>query len=137
MKTKLTIEQSQRLIELGVSPDKASLVRLDFNGTYACVSGEESDRVRKCVNGEYYVEESRIFTLSDLLSMLPKEIIADTIMGKDWPCALAMRWDENRHLWVTTYETLPRPLDVGNASELIDALYELLIWCINEKYMKL
>lgn len=78
-----------------------------------------------------------IFTLSDILAMLPKEIIADTIMGKDWPCAFVMRWDENRHLWVTAYETLPRPLDVGNANELIDALYNLLIWAINEKHIEL
>lgn len=117
MKDKLTPEQSQRLIELGVDVSKASGSTEVPCGNMIC--------------------HEKIFNLSDVLSLLPKEIIADTIMGEDWPCPLSMRWDENRHLWVTAYETLPRPADVGNAPELIDALYELLVWCITNKHLNL
>lgn len=121
MKDRLTAEQSARLIELGVDPSKAS--------GFECLDPYGLD--------DAIPTGVPLYTLSDLLKLLPKEIIADTIMGKDWPCAFVMRWDENRHLWVTAYETLPRPLDVGNAPDLIDCLYALLILCIKEKFVKL
>lgn len=117
MKTELTLSQSQRLIELGVEPSKAGSSTEVPCGNMIC--------------------HEKIFTLSDILSLLPKEIIADTIMGEDWPCPLSIRWDENKHLWVTAYETLPRPLDVGSAPELIDALFELLCWVLKNHLNKI
>lgn len=43
MKTKLTLKESARLIELGIDPKLASERCLDFNGTFAYISGEEAD----------------------------------------------------------------------------------------------
>ena len=134
IKTTLTVEESQRLIELGVDPKMASTTCINFNGTYAYVSGEDSETVRDCVNGQYYTEECSCFTLTDILSILPKEIIADTIMGEDFPCALTIRWDENRKVWHCAYECLPLPLTVGESPELIDALNSLLIWAIESNH---
>jgi hypothetical protein len=160
MKDKLTPEQSHRLIELGVDASNASMCMLYFpesdssepleawqmweeNGKLLCNPDESQVQDVECIivpkDADYdqsAKEEHPIFNLSDILSLLPKEIIADTIMGKDWPCAFTMRWDGNRHLWVAAYETLPRPLDVGDAPELIDALFELLVWCITNKHLK-
>ena len=136
MKTLLTPEESQRLIELGVDPKMATTTCINFNGTYAYVSGEESETVKDCVNGQYYTEECSCFSIADILSILPKEIIADTIMGEDFPCALTIRWDENRKVWHCAYECLPLPLNVGESPELIDSLYSLLIWCLEKKLKK-
>ena len=135
MKTKLTVEESQRLIELGVDPDLASATRYTISETEEYCGYERKITV---TNGyiDNYLSKDRIFTLADILNILPKEIIADTIMGEDFPCALAIKWDENRKEWYCAYECLPHPLNVGKLPELIDALYQLLIWAIENGYVK-
>lgn len=123
MKTTLTIEQSSTLINKGVSEEKASIVCIDFNGTYAYVGGEESQTVRDCVNGQFYVEESRVFTLTDLLSLLPK-----TLNFKDlYMECLGATWEVGYRYERKTFSIS----EVIHKEELIDALYELVIWCID------
>lgn len=125
MKTVLTPEESQRLIALGVDPKFAS----ESVGSMAIGNG---------VRGITKLPSPQpIFNIADILSILPKEIIADTIMGENFPCALTIRWDENRKVWHCAYECLPLPLNVGESPELIDALYSLLIWCLENKIIKL
>lgn len=100
MKTILSIQESAELIKRGVSADRASMVCMDFNGTYAYVCGDEEQTVRYCVNDQFYVEENRVFTLADLLSLLPKEIDVDFpnadggIDTED--CCLCTQWCINR-----------------------------------------
>lgn len=118
MKTELTIEQSVRLIELGVDPKLAS-----------------NDKVTYDKNVKPY--HHPIYSLADLLSILPKEITtSETIMGDDFISELQINWDCNRKLWRCAYLVLPHPVDVGIAPELIDALYQLLIWCLEQGYLK-
>lgn len=125
MKTTITPEESQRLIALGVDPKFAS----ESVGSMAIGNG---------VRGITKLPSPQpIFNIADILSILPKEIIADTIMGENFPCALTIRWDENRKVWHCAYECLPLPLNVGESPELIDALYSLLIWCLENKIIKL
>lgn len=137
MKQNLTIEQSAELIKRGVSADKASMVCMNFNGTYAYVCGEESQTVRDCVNGQFYVEESRVFLLSDLLSLLPKTINSgryylDLSYGfGDWTASYIL-WDdcdEGTYIRDTQGEK--------TADELVDALYKLLLWAIDHNHVKL
>lgn len=123
MKTKLTLEESARLIELGIDLKMAS-------------EREFVDKTEINSNQFLEIEEYPRFTLADIISILPTEIIADTIMGEDFPCALTIRWDENRKVWHCAYECLPHPLNVGISTELIDALYQLLIWVIESGYVK-
>ena len=124
MKTKLTLKESARLIELGIDPKLASERCLDFNGTFAYISGEEAESVVDTINREFYTEESSIFTLADLLSILPKEIkmgVTTFQLNIDYPLVnqVAARYLD--------------PDDVDNdilgtmCDELIDALYYLLI----------
>lgn len=118
MKTKLTPEQSQRLIELGVDPSNASdFEHLDPYGL--------DDTIPTGVP---------IFTLSDILLLLPKRI------SKNDAC-LTIIADYND--WWVGYEydsALSGKIDsvAGyTAPELIDALFELLVWCITNKHLKL
>lgn len=136
MKTILTVEESQRLIELGVDRKLASTICINFNGTCAYVSGEESETLRDCVNGQYYTEECSCFSLADILSILPKEINHQclTIISTDkLYFAQYGKWDkEYIHSWEQTF--IPND-DCGKNSspELIDALNQLLIWCLEQK----
>ena len=127
MKTALTIEESQRLIELGVDPKMASTTCINFNGTYAYVSGEESETVRDCVNGQYYTEECSCFTLADILSILPKEI---EIEGEKEDLNIVM---DNFGALVGYPKFHEKHGCAFVAPELIDALNQLLIWCLEQK----
>lgn len=129
MKTTLTIEKSAELIKRGVKADKASMVCLDFNGTYAYVSGAEAQTVRDCVNGQFYVEESRVFSLSDLLLLLPKHI---PFANAEW--YLNIQWEILDNKWHVQYLDFDHDDEVvkeEEAPELIDALYQLTLAVIN------
>lgn len=146
MKTTLTIQESAELIKRGVSADKASMVCMDFNGTYAYVFGDEEQTVRYCVNDQFYVEENRVFTLADLFSLLPKEIDVDFpnadggIDTED--CCLCTQWCINgdyadNHQWCVFYTPGFQVVGDSCAKELIDALYKCLIWAIDHNHVKL
>ena len=142
MKTQLTAEQSAKLIELGVSPERASETRIDFNGRYAYVCGEEAQLVRDCVNSHFYVEECRIFTLADICALLPKEIVTDTIMCENDVCPLSVRWDKNCHLvdpinpiGYLRHDPTGYSLAVYKPISRFHAL--MLRWCFGVKYYKI
>lgn len=123
MKTTLTIEQSATLINKGVSEERASIVCMDFNGTYAYVCGEEAQTVRDCVNSQFYVEEIRMFSLSDLLSLLPKTVNFNNLYME----CLGTTWEVGYRYERKTFSIL----EVIYKEELIDSLYELVLWCID------
>lgn len=115
MKTNLTLSQSQHLIELGVDPSKASSVyQADFYGL-----------------DDASLSNSPIFTLSDILSLLPKEIIKENCpyhLNIDYPYltgGIAARYLDEEG------DSLTGVL----CPELIDAVFELLCWCITNKYV--
>ncbi len=113
MKTDLTTKQSARLIELGVDRNYASSAK----GMYTIGSPAR--------------ELDPIFSLTDLLTIIPKWIkyrhyLLWLNMGVDqyderWWCAYKDIYDNDED---ETYKSAP---------ELIDALYELLVGCIEEK----
>lgn len=127
MKTVLTIEESQRLIDLGVDPKLASREGYVESG--------------KTLNGiELPPELKPCFSLADILSILPKEI-EDSNLD-----IISTQVDIKNHKkvsgWMATYIGSHNDLTftdglVFQAPELIDALYQLLIWCIDNKHINL
>lgn len=109
MKDTLTKEQSRHLIELGVPREKAS-----------------KDRISTVEMNVY-----SIFTLTDLLEILPKEIGGHGFM--------IIYHNENDDIYpnnyVVTYDNLLGS-DAGIAEELIDALYELAVFCLENGHLK-
>ena len=125
LKTQLTAEQSAKLIELGVSPERASEIKV-----------EVKESSRGCPN-IYCSEVKRpIFTLSDLVSLLPKKIT----FGHRTNCRLKMQpiissKDRISEVWQACY--LHTSLKANAESpELIDALYSLLLWCLEKGCVK-
>lgn len=66
----LSPEQMHKLKSLGLDCSDASMVCINFNGTYAYVGGEEAEAVMDCINGKFYVEFSPAYTLEDILMKL-------------------------------------------------------------------
>lgn len=108
MKTTLDKIQSQHLIDLGVPREKASLQEAIW-GKYGFPAN--------------FLEYAPIFTLADILSILPKEISNR--------CDLRMTYSSLANRWFVTYDYYQDRI----AEELIDALYDLLCWVIENGYL--
>jgi len=113
MRTELTIKQSQRLIELGVNPYLASSKVIE----------------------KHFITENEIqypiFTLADLLAILPKRV-------KKNDACLTIIADYTE--WNVGYEYNSPISGIStvksyNAPELIGALYDLVVWCIENKHL--
>lgn len=123
MKTVLTVEQSNRLIALGVPASKARHQRL--------VKASEATGIPNLYrNGE----SCAVFDISDLLEMLPKEIkvgITTWNLNIDYPLIdqVAARYIDK--------DDIDNDLEGFMCDELIDALFGLTIWCIRQQYLKL
>ncbi len=122
MKRNLTVEQSDKLVKLGVDPSKASKYEVFGNTFYGRGIGENV---------------KPIFTLADILELLPKEI--KNVYGD--PYGLNLNWDED---WEAAYFNVAQFMSCQGgilhgctAPELIDALYELLVWCIDNKHIEI
>lgn len=120
MKATLTIEQSSELIKRGVSIDRAS-VKCPIDAPYR-------------TSGIYIAS---VFTLSDLLSLLPKTVNPgryhlDLSYGfGDWTASYIL-WDncdEGTYIRDAQGEK--------TSDELVDALYKLLLWAIDHNHVKL
>ena len=112
MKQQLTKEQSKRLIELGVPTEKASESVVEEN------------------HGENHSWTYPVFTIGDLLEVLPKEI------GNAGYMTLGMEvlYDEEKYFWKVLYYDCAG--SVFEEDELIDALFDLVVWCIDNRYIK-
>lgn len=159
MKTELTREQSAHLIELGVSADKASMCMLDLDydsevipredvweecgRLLANVNDEVIDVDRKIVSKDSdfdhsYENDNPIFTLADVIAMLPKGIIYEGLSCK---LRITSWYDEP---YFAGYENQIGKYIMGNpydapfsAEELIDALFDLLLWAIGHGHIDL
>lgn len=110
MKTELTPEQSQHLINLGVPKEKASINKLYYSNKNHCI------------------ERRIIFKLEDFLNgeILPKEIKNDGEIAD-----LCFDWNSETKQWCAAYSWLSEEYE-SHEEELIDALYELACWYYGE-----
>lgn len=134
MKSKqvLDVQQMQHLQELGLE--------LDYNTMLSWIVDERGkENPLLCISSEAvdYVDFSHYclpaYTLQDVLDALPEEI---THKRKDYLIEMWKRDDE----WTIGYlffeiEDVVHLHDDTNKS-LIDAAYELLVWCIENKFVK-
>lgn len=123
MKTTLTPEQSATLTAKGISADKASERTLDFCDIITPLERREL---------------LPIFTLADICGLLPKGVIHNGLSCK---LRITSWYDEP---YFAGYENQIGKYIMGNphdapfsAEELIDALYELLLWVIDNGHIDL
>lgn len=113
MKTTLTIEQSAELVKRGVPHEYMTgekPLRNDYGDKYGSVA---------------------LFTIADLLSLLPKEI-ENGLYSLDL-MADNVEWDS---VYSSAHEGYD-PYFVANEKELIDVLYKTLLWAIDNNHVKL
>lgn len=108
MKTLLTDRQSKRLFALGVPTERASESLVNL----------ENDPIDGC----------EVFTIPDLISLVPKKNLRGTFTIK---YKYGAWWDVGSMYPDGTWK------HVASNCELIDALYEFILMCIDEKLLKL
>ena len=126
MKRTLKAEQSATLIAKGISADKASERTFDH---------KDVNYLSKPIGKRKLLP---IFTLADICSLLPKGVIHNGLSCK---LRITSWYDEP---YFAGYENQVGKYIMGNpydapfsAEELIDALYELLLWAIDHNHVKL
>lgn len=154
MKATLSPQESATLIAKGISADKASMCQLysDYDGEIidpskvfedcgkllAVVNDEAIDVSRNIVSKDSdfdhsFADDMPIFTLADLLELLPKELMIDGVTY--YLNILCME------TWVANYiNAVGDDYVTGilhSTTELIDALYELLLWTIDNGHIDL
>lgn len=114
MKNCLSVEQSAELIKRGVSANRAHEIKV------------YDDPV-----SEWTHKGCPLFTLADLLSLLPVDIYYE---HKTYE--LAMKFISEK--WHVEYSfNFDDILELKPATELIDALYEMVLWCLDNNHVKL
>ena len=108
MRTKLTTEQSLHLVKLGVPTEMASEIE------------EYDDSISQWTH-----RGAPIFTLTDILDILPKEIEQN---NKSYNLVI-LGFDS---YWYADYVHGKHYLSLISEYELIDALYELICWYYGE-----
>ncbi len=122
MKTQLTAEESAKLIELGVSPERASEIYIDAGEHGKFSIPKATSMMLECAHEAKII--SPIFNIGDLLALLPKSIehggYAEAKLN-------IYTRPHRRECWVAKYIVSAKtiPYD-GAGDELIDALYEVL-----------
>ena len=122
MKNVLSIEESQKLIDLGVDAKLASMK-------------EFVDKTEKDSNQFLEIEEYPLFSLTDLLSILPKEVdgymLNISTSESEWWVAYELT--DNCDEW---YSCVRDVIGTFGAPELIDALNQMTIWCLENNHIK-
>lgn len=120
MKRTLSAEQSATLIAKGISADKAS------------------EKKREYTDLGTFIGDTPIFTLADVCALLPKGVIHNGLSCK---LRITSWYDEP---YFAGYENQVGKYIMGNpydapfsAEELIDALFDLLLWAIGHGHIDL
>ena len=125
MKTELTKEQSQHLIDLGVPKEKASAAISESTAYWD---------LREGIGYWADIIYCPIFKLEDFLNreILPKVLYKG---GLTYAYNLVMCWREEEKKWRVGYDAIGDNMGYLSAPELIEAVYELACWYYGE-YLK-
>ena len=139
----LSIEQMRKLKELGVDTSKASMAVYNIyageqkeydilaaNGAFA--EKQEHDRFGYGIHNVVSFDKKPVFTLQDLIELLPKSIIINSV--KHWFCV-------NQNCLLTEFQVMY--FDgydsygvIKQNKSLLQAAYNMLIWVAENGYLK-
>lgn len=140
----LDIEQMKHLQKLGLDTSKASMVLLYTDDEGEIIEWDDVDEftekfitLHDAETGNYdhsYRKNFGVFTVQDILDLLPKEIAKD---GCTWSASLYIDYEDNIIAYGNTdrygFEVYHEETICDN---IIDALYQMLCWCIKNEYVK-
>ena len=132
MKQVLTPEQMRHLNELGLNASNASMCWLSYNEINTVLPRNFQLPIS---DKDYEICDA--YTLADIIEMLPKQIedrdgyqnyIVIYHDGKMWVVSYSSEDEE--------YSEMGYQYHYESGIELIDAAYEMLCWCLENKYIE-
>ena len=140
MKSKqvLDVHQMQHLQELGLDTSNASMVwcKCDCEKEYSHLLPKDEDVFERCLAVKYIPA----YTLQDVLDALPIqiEIPLHPECGKYELRIKRMVFNTGKVMHAVVYEKSDyiNWFVLQSHEELIDAAYELLVWCIDNKFVE-
>ena len=128
----LSFEQMNQLKELGVDTSKASMCYISKYTSCDFDDGDEIVVVCNDFNKKLHNEFGPAFTLQDIIELLPKSIIINSV--KHWFCV-------NQNCLLTEFQVMY--FDgydsygvIKQNKSLLQAAYEMLIWVAENGYLK-
>mgnify|MGYP003593771418 CR=1 FL=1 len=120
----LSIAQMENLERLGINTSNASM----------CYVFSEESEWKLCINDNNWYEVSGkkvipTFTLHDILEILPKEIYGNCL-------ALELDYCYIEYYYIHYEETCSWKSIDFNIEEIMDGVYEMLLWVIEKGYLK-
>ena len=126
----LSIEQMQRLKELGVDTSKASMCYISKYPSCDFDDGDPTVVVSKDFNKRLYNEFGPAFTLQDLIELLPSQLI-----HKDE--TLYLNFDNIGKEYGFYYVACDFEIYIYfNDKDILQAAYNMLIWVVENGYLK-
>lgn len=124
----LDLEQMKHLHELGLDTNKASMQYIENNnGKILCIpKGIEHDI--KDVEDGYIICDA--LTLPDILDLLPNKIYNDCYLHIEQHYLNGKVWDIY-YMSINAFSKMAMEIE----SNLIDAAYKMLCWCIEKDYI--
>ena len=135
----LSLEQMNQLKELGVDTSRASMAIysiyageekeyniLAANGVFA--EKQEHDRFGYGIHNVVSFDKKPVFTSQDIIELLPREVTDYA----DYQLLI----DKQRDSYSVSYENTDSFLLSFCRVELLDCLYEMLLWVIDNDYLE-
>ena len=128
----LSIEQMNRLKELGVDTSKASMCYISKYTSCDFDDGDEIVVVCNDFNKKLHNEFGPAFTLQDIIELLPKSILINSV--KHWFCVSQnCLLTEFQVMYFDGYDSYGV---IKQNKSLLQAAYNMLIWVIENGYLK-
>lgn len=124
----LSIEQMKHLQELGLDISKASMMYVEIDKEVICANKNITYLLKGCEYGKVFID---VFTLQDILDLLPDNIVSDKFENDLMIVNMYNNWSV-----FYSFSNEFDSLKCFRSRELIDAAYEMLCWCIKNKYIK-
>lgn len=135
----LSFEQMQKLKELGIDTSKASMAVYNIyagkekeydilaaNGVFA--EKQEHDRFGYGIHNVVSFDKKPVFTFHDIIELLPREVTDYA----DYQLSI----NKQRDSYSVSYENTDSFLVSFCRVELLDCLYEMLLWVIDNDYLE-
>ena len=135
----LSLDQMKKLKELGIDTGKASMAVYNIyageekeydimaaNGVFA--EKQEHDRFGYGIHNVVSFDKKPVFTSHDIIELLPREVTDYA----DYQLLI----DKQRDSYSVSYENTDSFLVSFCRVELLDCLYEMLLWVIDNDYLE-
>ena len=142
-----TIEQSKKLIELGLNPETADMINMCYSYSFDGKNYSNCKYKLRLLDEreEPFMPELNIpsWSLGVLLDLLPPSIQTGEGMQNQYEIDIRKYWGDEENLYQIAYgnnrglsEEWHDMINTGEKKNLIDAAFQMVCWLLENEYIK-